>query len=982
MGIILAFNDMKRKQLYRGSLQVDPYIESKLTNHSSKNQLSFNRKESGPVDLNPKVSDGVKAQDGIHGSYHFEHASFESLYENMSDAVVCVDREGRIIKTNRAFSRLFGYTGEEVLGCNVKELLVPPELYDEAEQIRRQIFKGVEINVETKRLSKDGTRIDVSLQSAMAMPNGDPAFCFAIYHDISERLKRERKLSDQLAFLQKLIDTIPSAIFYKDLNGVFKGCNKTYEKAIGMSREDIIGKTVYDIAPRDLADRYHETDMTLLKQGGEQVYEGYFKYKDGIRHDVEFHKAVFKNSMGDQAGLAGIMVDISERKKAETEVARLASVIDQASNAVVMTDLEGKIIYVNPAFERISGYERHEAIGQNPRILKSDHHDKKYYEELWNTITSGDVWKGLLVNKHKDGRLYHEETVIFPIRDHAGEIINYAAVKSDVTETVKARRKAEEANRTKSEFLANMSHEIRTPMNAVIGMTHLALQTDLSRDQQEYLDAIKISAEGLLGIINDILDFSKIEAGRLELERKDFDLREILEYSAETLALKAHEKRLKFNLEIAAGTPEFLVGDPVRLRQILLNLGSNAIKFTETGEIVIRCNVEQAQADTALIHFAVEDTGIGIPKDKAATIFESFQQADGSTTRKYGGTGLGLSISKQLTTMMDGRIWIKSKPGKGSVFHFTARFEISKTWNRRWTDSSDVDFSDKRVLIVYDNLTNRKILRAMLGKWKAKVVDAPDGAHALSLMHRAVADGTPFDLVLMDGQMPGIDGFEVSSIIRRTPSFKKTEIIMMTSMGSKDNAPAYEKCDISEYLLKPVKEHDLIRAMRKLLLKEDPVQVDKQAPGDGKASSRNPSSERNLKILLAEDNFVNQKLAVKIMENWGHSVVVAENGKEALDLVEQERFDLVLMDIQMPLMDGLASIKEIRKSKLEARNVPVIAMTAHAMKEDRLQCLDAGMNDYISKPFDPEELKEMLQKWADIERIGELVESPVDNPSE
>src|ERR1700687_379616 len=669
---------------------------------------------------------------------------------------------------------------------------------------------------------------------------------------------------------------------------------------------------------------------------------------------------ILEHTANQRAGKLEKLLEERERSEAEArknhEMFRL--LLDSTAEGIYGVDAQGGCTFANAACLRLLGYEQEsDLLGKE--MHKLIHHTKpdgtpyplaecsmhQAFEKGEDAHGDGDVlWRG-------DGSSFPAEYwshMILRGDSKIGAVITLMDIterKLAEQELRSAKDAAEDANHSKSEFLANMSHEIRTPMNGILGMTELTLDTELTQEQRDNLGLVRLSAESLLTVLNDILDFSKIEAGKLEFEAIHFDLRESLGEAMQTLSFRAHQKGLELVYEVQPDVPESLIGDPGRIRQILVNLIGNAIKFTEHGEILVSVATHSEQEDNVCLRFSVTDSGIGIPLDRQEKIFEAFSQADGSTTRKFGGTGLGLTISTKLVGMMGGRIWVESEPGKGSTFHFTCLLGVQEKAPPPVTaDTSQL--CNVPVLIVDDNFTNRRVLKGILSRWGMNPTAVDGGEAAIEVMESATRGGHPFPVVIVDGQMPKMDGFALVKHIHEKRELGSPTIVMLTSIGQKGDASRCLQLGISAYLMKPARQGELLetmcRVLRKIPLAEPPVLVTRHTLREDRS---------RLQVLLAEDNAVNQTLVVRLLQKRGYIVTVAADGQAALEALEKQSYDLVLMDVQMPVLDGFQATAAIReREKSGDRHVPIIAMTAHSLKGDQERCIAAGMDGYVSKP--------------------------------
>ena len=668
---------------------------------------------------------------------------------------------------------------------------------------------------------------------------------------------------------------------------------------------------------------------------------------------------------GNSTRLIGIAQDVTDRKQAEKMRAFLASIVESSDDSIIGTDLDGRILSWNEGAERLFGYTPEEAIGQLITLVFQADRQADHLKSLRKIRRQEHIERFEAVRVRKGGTPIDVSVILSPIRDPLGRLQGVSAIYRDITaskradaELVKAKEAAEAASRAKSTFLATMSHEIRTPMNGILGMTELVLDSELTPDQRDNLELVHLSAESLLTVINDILDFSKIEAGKLEFESISFDLRDRLGEIMQTLGFRAHQKGLELIYDVHPDVPAALSGDPGRLRQILVNLVGNAIKFTEQGQILVDVQIESTTADGVVLHFSVRDTGVGIPAEQQEKIFEAFSQADQSMTRKYGGTGLGLTISSRLVEMMQGRIWVVSEPGQGSTFHFTAHLGVDTLVSEQGTPLHPTLLRDLPVLIVDDNFTNRQVLSGLVTQWGMHPTAVEGGRAAMFALEAAKEAGSPFPLVLLDGQMPEIDGFTLAKQIQDHPELVRTTIMMLTSADQLGDAMLCRELGISAYLVKPVRQSELLNLICKSL-RQIP-----QSEAETKRARSVPRHASSSRVLVAEDNKVNQTLARRLLEKRGYAVSVVGDGRAALAALDHESFDIVLMDIQMPGMDGFEATAAIRKQELiSGAHIPIVAMTAHAFKGDRERCLAAGMDAYISKPIRQQEL------YATIERM-------------
>ena len=791
---------------------------------------------------------------------------------------------------------------------------------------------------------------------------------------LDRRFAAEIQQSNELVTL--LLDSAPQAIYGADASGKCTFCNQSFLRLLGYdSPEEVLGKDLHPMIHHTRPDgsAYPAEEClawTAFRVGkGTHVDDEVLWRKDGTSFPAEYWSHPI-HRQGRAIGAVVTFVDITDRKKVEAALReseqRFRAIFEGAPTGIAIMEIGSGKLAANRTYQQMLGCTEEEM--QSASILdRLTHPADRQPGGLWyQGMLDGECTQLKAEKRYllRDGKVVWVNIELTLLQDAAGKPKFILGTAVDITqrktteiELKRAKEAAETASEAKNTFLATMSHEIRTPMNGILGMTELVLDTDLTTEQREHLGLVRLSAESLLGIINDVLDFSKIEAGMFEIETIPFGLRESLGETMRSLSVRAHQKGLELIYDVQPDVPEALVGDPGRIRQILINLVGNAIKFSERGEVFVQVREDVHEDGFTRLHFTVQDTGVGIPKDKLSKIFEPFSQADGSMARKYGGTGLGLTICTKLVNLMGGKIWVESEYGRGSTFHFTLQLAVQDAP----AHADPVEAQKLRglpALIVDDNLTNRKVLAGMLAHWGMKPTAVEGGKSALEALRAADETGHPFSLVLLDGQMPEMDGFSLSERIKKDSQPAGATIMMLTSSGQLGDAARCREAGISAYLVKPIRQAELLEALCGALN----LSKQEKAPLVTRHTLR--EMRNRARVLLAEDNAVNQTFALRLLERRGYAVSVAANGREALTALEREHFDLVLMDVQMPELDGFGATAAIRESERTAGgHIPIVAMTAHALEGDEARCLAAGMDAYISKPIRTSEM------FATIERL-------------
>ena len=904
---------------------------------------------------------------------------YQILFESRTQGVFLM--KDTIVDCNEEACRLWACAREDIIGRTVMDFSPPtqPDGRDSAEaamSLMKAAFAGTSQSFQWTHRRKDGVLIDMDI-SLEAIVIGGEILLFSTVRDVTARAQAEAALRESESRFRAVMESPQMAIVLADDRGNILSWNSAAGVVFGYREQEVVGKSLSILMPEMYREAHLEgVERYRTSREGHvigELLQLVGSRKDGTEFPLEISISTWEGPEGQL--LAGIIHDISDRARAEESLreseGKFRALFEQSADAIYITSREGEFVDVNRAMLDLFGYTREEIDAVGAEDFYSNPADRGEFQRALRE--DGYVRDFPIISRRKDGTTIHTLDSTVTQYGPDGEIVGYQGIIRDITERVRAdealRRakdetdeanrhleiaidearelalQAESASTAKSAFLANMSHEIRTPMNGVIGMTGLLLDTDLTREQREFAETVRSSAEALLTIINDILDFSKIEAGKLDLEELDFDLRAAMEDAADALALSAQKKGLEFVCLIGPEIPSLLRGDPGRLRQIITNLGNNAIKFTREGEVVVGVSVESEDPERVKLRFAVTDTGIGIPEGQVDGLFESFVQVDASTTRQHGGTGLGLTISKQLAKMMGGEIGAESAEGEGSTFWFTTVFD-KQSPDAVPAVPARTEIRGTRVLVVDDNATNRRLIAALLSSWGCRHDEAPGARAALEMLHAAADESDPFRIAIIDMQMPETDGETLGTKIKDDPALRDTLMVMMTSILQRGDSQRLKDKGFAAYLAKPIRQSLLFDCL---------VTVHGQA-GDPSMAVASPlvtrhslaEDRRAARILLAEDNVTNQKVAVAILERLGHRVDAVANGAEALTALESLPYDLVLMDCNMPEMDGFEATRRIRDP------------ASGVLRE---KCLAAVMDDYVSKPIVPRALAEIGEKW-------------------
>ncbi|MBW3598391.1 MAG: PAS domain S-box protein [Planctomycetes bacterium] len=932
--------------------------------------------------LTQQTREALEKKSKDHRRIHFAETQWRTILETTPDFVCVANAQQSVIYLNRAARSLMGLGPKHPVNTLKLADFHPPVRRRQLEEtiLPAAAAEGV-WQGDFTLAGKDKVETPVSMVVLTQRGGSKDVVSYAVVsRDLREQRETAGELRESEMRLRACFEAAIDCIITIDEEGKILEFNRAAEATFRCMRDQAIGKDLAELFfPPQSRKRYHDNlknyqstgqgsmvgkrmELTLQRKNGEP-----FMAEIAIQPVPLRGRAVFTLFLRD------VTVEREARRRLEESEALYESLVQNLPVHVIRKDLNGQFVFVNKSFCDLVARPADRIFGRTDRDLFPPELAAKYQEDDRRVIEQRQGYATVDEHTTPDGEKLYVEVRKTPLFDSRGMCTGVQGIFWDVTDRIRieqereeAKRAAEAANVAKSEFLANMSHEIRTPLNGVFGMTELLLETELNDEQREYLTMIRESGQVLLTVINDILDFSKIEAGKLDLEYEPLDLREVLGDTIKTLSLRAHHKGLELACRFDPAAPEMIVGDSTRLRQVVFNLVGNAIKFTEQGEVILDVACDSKTEEAATLRFAVKDTGVGVPADKLRRIFDAFEQADASTTRRFGGTGLGLAISSKLVDLMGGAIGVESEVGRGSTFHFTVTVPIAKGEEGAAPVDEVESIRDMPVLVVDDNQTHREILDEMLKSWGLAPTLAQDGEEAL----RALASSEqPFRLALIDAHMPGMSGFDLIERITaeaQRRGLNRADVVLMLASG--DRPGDIRRCrelEVAECLLKPIKQSELFDAVGRVLgvraLEADEVEA---------ASPAHARDWRQLHILLAEDSIVNQKLAVGLLRRQGHDVTVVGTGRAALEAWEKVDFDLVLMDVQMPEMDGLAATREIRRREQAAHRppTPIISLTAHAMKGDRERCLESGADEYISKPIQIRQFLTTLEKVLALRR--------------
>lgn len=927
------------------------------------------------------VTDRKRTEDCLHRALAIQ----EPLISHAGYAIIATDPSGLITLFNPAAERLLGYSAEEMIGKQT-----PALFHEHAEVVARAaefgtelgitIAPGFEVFVEKARrnlpnqhewtyIRKDGHRIPVMLSvTALRDSSGTIMGYIAMALDLTDRNTADTQF-------QTVMEAMPTGIILADDAGHITMVNQHVGRMFGYEPVELLGQPVEVLLPERFR-AAHPTHVRTFFRSPTARAMGAGKDLSGLRKDgseffLEIGLAPIQTPQG--VRIVASIADITKRKKMESTRFRLQQAVNHAQDGMALLDEAGELTYMNPAYATIFGYAVDDLLGKRWTQLYPEEWAAMIEQMHLPMLHSAGQWQGEVVGKRKSGDAFHVDLALSLLEEPGTGRQSILCTCRDISyrkqmelDLINAKNAAEAGIRAKSEFLATMSHEIRTPMNGVLGMTDLLIDTALTPEQREFVHTLKHSGESLMRIINDILDFSKIEAGKLTIETLPFDLRMTIEDTLDLLAPTAQAKHLELVGLIDAQAPNAVIGDPGRIRQILTNLIGNAIKFTESGEVLVQVLKAEESAASVLLRFEIVDTGVGLTEEAKAKLFQSFTQADSSTARKYGGTGLGLAICKRLTELMGGQIGIQSFPGSGTCVWFTIRL-LTQTESTGLPAPALIDnLSGLRICLVDDNATNRSLLQYHACDWKMQYDSAEDGPSALALIRRAATEGKPFDLAILDMHMPGMDGLALGRAIRDDANLDHTRLVLLTSLGRRGDAKVAHASGFSAYLTKPVRKKHLYDCLRLVMGQAQATHADTPAAAPTPPLiTRHQVAEMHahVRLLVVDDNPVNQKVAVKMLEKLGYRVDVAGNGNEGLAALSRHAYTLVFMDCQMPELDGFETTRMIRAHEQPGTHLPIIAMTANAMEGDREHCLSSGMDDFVSKPVKSQDLHRVLTQW-------------------